>query len=79
MGAADEVHVVFLQEARDDVGAEGERDTTVVFAPAGDILVGIGPQQIAKETAVGDLQGTCQWGVSNDSARAGNDIHPWGA
>lgn len=70
---------MFLQEARDDIGAEGERDTTVVFAPAGDILVGIGPQQIAKETAVGDLQGTCQWEVSNESARAGNDIHQWGA
>lgn len=55
MGAADEVHVVLLQEPRDDVGAKGERDTSVVFAPARDVLVRIGPQQVAEQTAVGDL------------------------
>lgn len=55
MSTADEVHVVFLQETRYDVGTEGERYTTVVLAPSSNILVGIGPQKIAKETAVGDL------------------------
>ena len=55
MCAADEVHVVLLQETRDDIRSKGEGDTTVVFAPASNILVGIGPQEIAKETAVGNL------------------------
>lgn len=36
------------QESGDDVGTEGEGDTTIVFAPASDVLVGIRPQQIAK-------------------------------
>lgn len=55
MRSADEVHVVFLQESRDDIGAEGERNTTIVFAPASDVLVGVGPEQVAQETAVRDL------------------------
>ena len=56
MRAADEIHVVFLEEARDDVGTEREGNATVVFGPARDILVGVGPQQVAEETAVGDLE-----------------------
>jgi len=55
VSTADEVHVVFLEESRHDIRPEGERDTTIVFAPAGDILVGIRPQQVAEKTAVGDL------------------------
>lgn len=55
MGTADKVHIVFLQEARYDVRAEGEGDTAVVFAPSSDVFVGIGPQQIAEKTAVGNL------------------------
>lgn len=55
MGTADEIHVMFLQEARYDVGAEGEGHASVVFAPAGDVLVRVGPQEIAEETAVGNL------------------------
>lgn len=50
-----QVHVVFLQEARHHVRAKGERDATVVFAPAGDVLVRIRPQEIAQKSAVGDL------------------------
>lgn len=56
MGTADEVHVVLLEETRNNVGAKGERDTTVVFAPSGNVLVGVGPQQVTKKTAVGDLK-----------------------
>ena len=56
MSTADQVHVVFLQEARYNVWTESERDTTVVFTPAGDILIRVRPEQIAKETAVGDLE-----------------------
>jgi hypothetical protein len=46
---------MLLQESRDDIGAEGERDTTVVLAPAGDILIGIRPEEVAEQTAVRDL------------------------
>jgi hypothetical protein len=55
VGTANEVHVVFLEEARDDVWTKGERDTAVVLGPAGDILVWIGPEEIAEKAAVGDL------------------------
>nr|POE77548.1 hypothetical protein CFP56_09195 [Quercus suber] len=56
MRAAYQIHVVFLQEARHDVRTEREADTPVVLRPAGDVLVGIGPQQVAEETAVRDLE-----------------------
>ena len=56
MGTTDEIHVVFLEEAGDDVRTEGEGDTAVVLAPACDVLVGVGPEKIAEETAVGDLK-----------------------
>ena len=46
---------MLLQEAGDDVRAESERDTAVVFAPAGDVLVGVGPEEIAEKAAIGDL------------------------
>jgi hypothetical protein len=46
--STDQVHIVLGQESGDDVGTEGEGDTTIVFAPASDVLVGIRPQQIAK-------------------------------
>lgn len=49
------IHVMFLQKSRDDVRSKGERNTSVVFAPAGYIFVGIRPQKIAKEAAVGNL------------------------
>jgi len=55
VGAADKVHIVFLQEARYDVRAEGEGDTAVIFTPSSDVFVGIGPQQIAEKTAIGNL------------------------
>ena len=46
---------MLLEESRDDIGPECERDTSVVLAPAGNILVGIRPEEIAEQTAVGDL------------------------
>jgi len=55
MGTTDEIHVVFLKEARYHVRTEGEGDTTIVLAPACDVLVRVGPEQITKQTAVGDL------------------------
>lgn len=56
MGAADEIHVMFLQEAGNNVRTKGEADTSVVFAPASDILVGVRPQEITEQAAVRDLQ-----------------------
>jgi hypothetical protein len=39
MRTADEVHIVLLQEARNDVGAEREGHATIVLRPAGDVFV----------------------------------------
>lgn len=50
MSTADEVQVVSVQELGYDVRTEGEGHTAVVLSPAGDILVRIGPEQIAEET-----------------------------
>lgn len=41
MCTADKIHIVLLQKPRYDVRPKGERDTTVVFAPASDILIRI--------------------------------------
>lgn len=55
MGTADQIHVVLLEEARYDVRTECKADASVIFAPTGNIFVGVGPQQVAKQAAVGDL------------------------
>lgn len=57
VGTADEIHIMFLQESRHHVWTKRKRDTTIVFAPSGYVLVGIGPEEIAEETAVGNLGG----------------------
>jgi len=43
-----EVHVMLLQKSRDNIRAECERDTTVIFTPASDILIRVGPKEIAE-------------------------------
>jgi hypothetical protein len=48
MCSTDQVHVVFGQEPRHHVGTEGKGDASIVFAPASDVLVRIGPQQVAE-------------------------------
>lgn len=55
MRAADQVHVVLLQEARYHVGSKCKGDATVVFTPSGNVLVWVRPQQIAKESTIGNL------------------------
>ena len=55
MGTAYKIHIVFLEEARDDIGTECERDTTIVLAPTRNVLVWIGPEKVTQETAVGNL------------------------
>lgn len=55
MGAADQVHIVLLQEARHDVRPERETNTSIILTPAGDVLVGVRPQQVTQQTAVRNL------------------------
>ena len=57
MRAADEVEVVLVQELGHHLGAERERNTSVVLAPTADFLVGVRPQEVAKQTLVGDVGG----------------------
>ena len=56
MGTTDEVHVVFLQEARDDIGTKGKGHAAVVLAPSSNVLVGVRPQQVAEKAAVRYLE-----------------------
>ena len=58
MGPTNKVHVVFVEELCDDVGAEREGDAAVVLAPAQHILVRVGPQQVAEEALVRHISGT---------------------
>lgn len=70
--AADEVHVVLLEEARDDVGPKGEADPPVVFGPAGDVLVRIGPEQVAQQACRrvrGEQNGEGEVGAMTDRCR----------
>lgn len=79
VGTADEIHVVLLQEARNDVRPECEGHTTVVFAPAGDVLIGIRPQQVAQQSAIGDLE-VCQVSyVTRPEEGESFNIRRWGA
>ena len=55
MSTTDEVHVVLLQETRYYVWAEREADTSIVLTPTGDVLIRIGPQQIAEKSAIRNL------------------------
>lgn len=55
MRSANKVHVVFGQESRDDVATERERDTTIVLAPTGDILVRVGPEEVTQQTGIGNI------------------------
>ena len=57
MCAADEVHVVFVQELLNNLSAKGERHTAVVLAPALRVPVGICPQEIAQQARVGHVGG----------------------
>lgn len=67
MGTADEVHVVFLQEAGNHVRTESEADASIIFTPTSDVFVGVGPKEIAKEAAVRDLQHVVSTNVNTSS------------
>lgn len=45
--AADQIHVVLLQEARDDIRPERKTHAAVVLGPPCNILVRVAPQQVA--------------------------------
>ena len=47
---------MLLKESGHNVGAERERDTTIVFAPSCDVFIRIRPEQIAQEAAVRNLE-----------------------
>ena len=55
VGTAYQVHVMLLQESGNDVRAEGERNTTIIFTPPSDVFVRIRPEQVAQQTAVRNL------------------------
>ena len=55
VSSADQIHIVLLKESGNDVGAECEGYTSVIFAPASDVLVGIRPKQITEEATVRNL------------------------
>ena len=48
--------IVLVQEFVDNIGAEGERNTSVIFCPAVNVLVRVCPQQIAKKATIGDVR-----------------------
>ena len=56
VSSSDEIHVVSVEELGDNVGAEGEGDAAVVLAPALDVLVGVGPEQVAEEARVRNVR-----------------------
>ena len=57
MRPTDQVQVVSAEELGHHVLAEGERHAAVVLAPPDDVLVGVGPQEVAEKAGVGDVCG----------------------
>lgn len=57
VGPTNEIEIVFFQKLGDLVGAEGVGDAPVVLAPAADVGVGIGPEEVTQEALVGDVHG----------------------
>jgi len=56
MSSTDEVHVVFLQEPGNDVRSKSEGNSSIVLAPAGDVLVRIRPQEITEKTRIRNIR-----------------------
>ena len=50
MRTHDEVEIIFVQEIRDDVGAENVGHAAVVLRPAGDVGLRIAPEEVANES-----------------------------
>jgi len=62
MGPANQIEIMLVQELGNDLTTECEADAAVILAPASDVLVGVGPEQIAEEALVGHI------GWSHDAA-----------
>lgn len=60
MRSADEVHVVFVQELGNNIRAEGEGDTTVIFAPARHVFIRVSPQQVTQQPLIRHICGSHQ-------------------
>jgi hypothetical protein len=58
MSSANKVDVMLLGECRYDFLSKSERNTAIVLTPSLDILIGIRPEEVAKETGVGDISGS---------------------
>merc|ERR1719282_407825 len=56
MSATNQVHVVTIQKLGHNVSAERERYSAIVFTPSLNVLVGVGPQQVTKQSRVGDVR-----------------------
>ena len=56
MRSADQIHIMFLKESRDNVRSEREGDTAIILAPASDIFVWVRPQKITEQAAVRNLE-----------------------
>jgi hypothetical protein len=52
MSPADQVDIVLFVKSWNDFLAKGERNTSVIFTPTLDILIGIWPQEITQETSI---------------------------
>lgn len=55
MSSANKIHIVFLEETRDNIRTESKRNTSIVFTPSSNILIGIRPQKITEKTAVRNI------------------------
>ena len=55
MSSTYQIHVMFLQESRNNIRSKSERNTTIVFWPSGNVFVRIWPKQIAKKTTIWNL------------------------
>lgn len=69
---------MFLEEARHNVGAESEANTSVVLTPSGDVFVRVGPQEIAEESAIRNLNMSALFLFQSKTGcvvSAGNESH----
>lgn len=55
MGSANKVDVVLLEELLDDGLAEGVGDAAIILTPGGLPFLGVGPEQVTKETVLGNF------------------------
>ena len=72
MGSTNEVHIMFVEEFCDHIRTKSEGDSTVVLAPAQDILIWVSPQQVAQEALVRHISG------AHDPSHLLHRLEVWG-